>query len=498
MADINKSFSLKVLADVTAYQAELAKIPGVTEKQAAAAALRMEREMVKAAKATGAAAQAAASGGADALGKSFGQAKEQVALVAAGASRISPELGAAVNAASSVLGVFKAMASPAGAIAAAGTLAAAAWVKFSGDVAESEQRMNDAAKTAIKAQLGIIDSGYYVNQALEAQDKASLLKRKGTWVQFARDYAEIFSLGGLNPIANAVLKKLDEYEQGIQRNITALEGMRDRNIELARSEQEVEKARRSSSKAVQVQIADVKELAQVQMESAEEVTAVKIAALHDQVDAAFAAAADEMRAAEQAAALEMQMAREKSELQKDTALDTAAALSSVIKSVFGENKAAMYATAIIDTAVAVAAALANPPGPPYSIPQSIAAGAAGAAQVATIASTNIAHSGLAFDPSSGSRQAMAPDESVWKLRKNEAVLTRRGVEGLGGYGQVRRLNAGQAPGMGGRFVGVTQWKHKAMDAAIGENVARPAAVRTEMKAIASTSGRVGHRLRSTT
>lgn len=182
--------------------------------------------------------------------------------------------------------------------------------------------------------------------------------------------------------------------------------------------------------------------------------------------------------------------------QVDIALNTASALSDIIQSVFGENKAAQYASAIINTAVAVAGALANPPYPPYSIPQAIAAGAAGGAQVAAIASTNIAHSGLGFNPASAGQ--MAPDEMPWKLRKNEGVLTERGVNAVGGYAQVRRLNAGQAPGMGGRFVGITKFQHKAFDATLGANLARPAAARTEIKAIAQTGGRVGHRIRSST
>jgi len=53
------------------------------------------------------------------------------------------------------------------------------------------------------------------------------------------------------------------------------------------------------------------------------------------------------------------------------------------------QKAIGISTAVIETAVAVNKALANPPGPPFSIPQALAAGAFGALRVATIAAQPI-------------------------------------------------------------------------------------------------------------
>lgn len=524
LADINKSFSLKVLADVTAYQQELAKIPGVTEKQAAAAALRMEREMVKAAKATGAAAQAAASGGADALGKSFGQAKEQVALVAAGAAKISPELGLAVNTASAALGVIKSMVSPVGLVTAAVTAGGAAWVKFSGDVDKAMDRQNEAAKNAIKAQLGIVDSGAFLNRALEAQDKVSLLERKGQWIAFAKDYVEIFSLGGLNPIAQAGLDRLQKLEQAQADAITSAKASRDRNIELAKSAIDVAEAKKKEEEATKKATAAAKEAA----EQAADAHAKYIEDLNERRDEEKALRKEQQRIekeAEEAAAAqakftndtiqaeqeasfdmydqfleqqdeEKRKAKETADARLATAQNLAGSMMGVAAAVFGDSKEIAMAEAAMNTASAVIAALKNPPGPPFSIVNAVAAGAMGAAQIAKIASTNVAHSGLAFDPSAGSRQAMAPDETPWKLRKNEGVLTARGVQGLGGYNQVRRLNAGQSPSMGSSFVGITQFKHKMLDATIGPNIARPAAARTEIKAIAASGGRVGHRLRS--
>jgi len=60
---------------------------------------------------------------------------------------------------------------------------------------------------------------------------------------------------------------------------------------------------------------------------------------------------------------------------------------------FEFNKAVNIGNALIQTSLAVATALANPPGPPFSIPQAIGAGIFGAAQVAAIASQPFKSSG---------------------------------------------------------------------------------------------------------
>ena len=61
---MSKEIRLSVIAETRKYQAEMAKIPGVTEKQAARAAIKFEREMSKAqAKAAAQAAKAAKKSG---------------------------------------------------------------------------------------------------------------------------------------------------------------------------------------------------------------------------------------------------------------------------------------------------------------------------------------------------------------------------------------------------------------------------------------------------
>lgn len=63
------------------------------------------------------------------------------------------------------------------------------------------------------------------------------------------------------------------------------------------------------------------------------------------------------------------------------------------------EKAIAIIQATIQTALSVAKALANPPGPPASIPQAIAAGALGAVQIATIAAQKFAQGGMIQGPS---------------------------------------------------------------------------------------------------
>ena len=61
---------------------------------------------------------------------------------------------------------------------------------------------------------------------------------------------------------------------------------------------------------------------------------------------------------------------------------------------FKKDKAFSIAQITIDTARAVAGALANPPSPPFSIPQAVAAGVFGAAQIAAVAAQKFEKGGI--------------------------------------------------------------------------------------------------------
>jgi hypothetical protein len=464
--ELDQSFRLKVLGDISDYQSKMSQIPGVTQKQAAAAALRMEREMVKAAANTGKAAQAAAKGGATELGKTFGQAKEQVALVAAGAARIDPELGAVVNTGSAVVGVLKSMVSPVGLFTAAVTTAAGVMVKFQGDIDTAEEKANESAKNAIKAQLGIVDSGYYVNQALEAQDKVSLEKRKGAWVGFARDYAEIFSLGGLNPIANAVLKKLDEYEAGVQANIKSLEGLRDRNIELAQSQMEVNEAKKKGKKD------DVELDPKQQAEYAENQKKYDEAFLKRDEEIAKRKAKraelDERRAKVQkdVDAAQQKMdddAKAAAEVSRDAWLNAFGEINGAIGQMFGNSKASAIATAGVNIALGATKTIAEL-GFPAAIPALVGLAASGAAQLQQINKQSFSptfHSGGIFGPSSPRGDGDVPFSGGTAQTGEGAILNRSTVARLGRRG-VDELNRGGASG--GRAVTASVFGHRVMDA----------------------------------
>jgi tape measure domain-containing protein len=72
----------------------------------------------------------------------------------------------------------------------------------------------------------------------------------------------------------------------------------------------------------------------------------------------------------------------------NTALGAASAMTGALTQLFKDNKAVAIANAVINTAEAITAALKNPPGPPFSYVYAAAAAVAGAAQIATIVSTN--------------------------------------------------------------------------------------------------------------
>jgi TP901 family phage tail tape measure protein len=82
-----------------------------------------------------------------------------------------------------------------------------------------------------------------------------------------------------------------------------------------------------------------------------------------------------------------QMVRKVEEENRNNITSTASLLASTLTTVFGKSKAAGIAAAIINTAVGITNALAKLP-PPYSWAQAALIAASGAAQIATIRSTN--------------------------------------------------------------------------------------------------------------
>jgi len=131
--------------------------------------------------------------------------------------------------------------------------------------------------------------------------------------------------------------------------------------------------------------------------------------------------------------------------------------------VFNMQKALGIAEAGIRTAVSVAAALAQPPGPPTTIPFGILAGVLGGAQIAAIA----AEPPPSFHVGGMVAQA-APDEINARLLRSEAVLSPQGVRAAGGEDGVRQLNRGG--GGGQQIVSVLQVRSRTVDAMISDNL----------------------------
>jgi hypothetical protein len=118
---------------------------------------------------------------------------------------------------------------------------------------------------------------------------------------------------------------------------------------------------------------------------------------------------------------------------------------------FELTKALQIAQITINTAGAVAQALASSP-PPFNAIAAIAAGAAGAVQLATVqATTPKFHKGGLIGQ---------PDESMAVVRAGEAVLNPIGRSMLGDNA-IREANAGISQGHGGAVQIV--YKHKSFD-----------------------------------
>lgn len=104
-----------------------------------------------------------------------------------------------------------------------------------------------------------------------------------------------------------------------------------------------------------------------------------------------------------------------------------------------KEKALAIIQTIIQTALAVSRALANPPGPPFSIPQAIAAGIQGAAQTALIAAQPLATGGIVGRTVQGEpiRTLRNGDNVLTTLRRGEVVLNARQQAILGGAATFR-------------------------------------------------------------
>ena len=122
---------------------------------------------------------------------------------------------------------------------------------------------------------------------------------------------------------------------------------------------------------------------------------------------------------------------------------------------FEEEQALAIAQAIMNTAVGVTSALKKGVA---GIPAALLVGAEGALQVAAIRSQTMHAGGMVGG---------TPDERPANLLTGEAVITRAGVDALGGSAGVNSINGG---GGGAPQVIVVQYKHRVLDIAIKDQL----------------------------
>jgi hypothetical protein len=141
---------------------------------------------------------------------------------------------------------------------------------------------------------------------------------------------------------------------------------------------------------------------------------------------------------------------------------------------FEEEQALAIAQAVMNTAVGVTSALKKGVA---GIPAALLVGAEGALQVAAIRSQTMHAGGIV---------GSTPDERPANLLTGEAVITRAGVDALGGSAGVNSINSGasMAP-----IVVVNQYKHRSLDVQIRDQL------RSDSALTRATAGgqRMGHR-----
>lgn len=152
---------------------------------------------------------------------------------------------------------------------------------------------------------------------------------------------------------------------------------------------------------------------------------------------------------------------------------------------FRVAQSAAVAQATINTALAVSQALAHIP-PPANIPAAIAAGIAGAAQVAVIAT----QSPPEF-PRGGLIRAehLSADHGLVGVQAGEGVVSRRGMQRLGEDG-LARLNRGEPPAPM-FIVNEQRYRHRIFDRFVRDNILRPGPLGNAV----SDDGAIGHSVR---
>lgn len=223
-------------------------------------------------------------------------------------------------------------------------------------------------------------------------------------------------------------------------------------------------------------------------------TEAEKAYLHE-LDKLRAENADKEAERQKKAADEAQRMREREIASYDQSASQIADASAQLADVMGENhreaamafyavsKAAALTQVAISTAVAIGKA--NELGPPASYIAMAAAGAVGAAQVATIAATPPP----SFHIGTGTvGDGARVDEINARLQYREAVASRQGADILG-RDNIDRANSGRAPRYGGDAPAVIRYRHKEYNEFIRDNIRQGGPLREAL----SAGKNIGHR-----
>jgi hypothetical protein len=320
----------------------------------------------------------------------------------------------------------------------------------------ADERAAAAAAAKADADRAAADAARAAEQAEREKERA-----QATYTRTVIDYAE--AMRSLTADQRSSVSEEERILAAGQQRLRQLDELAQRTKYLALTNAEAEAAQTAAAEArVQIeqdvaeQIAAVREKARqdeaakaTEAREAEAAAALENAQLIAQgigsvgqgLDALASSSADSLGRLQQQLAdqSEMLTASEKAALQERVAAQRNAAIQA-----FEVAKAAKLAEAIINTAAAVTASLPNPIA-------AAVAGAAGAAQVATIAAQQPAFH-------SGGIVGAPPDEVNARLVRGEGVLSRSGVNAIGGEQAVRAANAGiqQTP----TVVAINQYRHQ--------------------------------------
>jgi hypothetical protein len=331
----------------------------------------------------------------------------------------------------------------------------------------ADERAAAAAAAKADADRAAADAARAAEQAEREKERA-----QATYTRTVIDYAE--AMRSLTADQRSSVSEEERILAAGQQRLRQLDELAQRTKYLALTNAEAEAAQTAAAEArVQIeqdvaeQIAAVREKARqdeaakaTEAREAEAAAALENAQLIAQgigsvgqgLDALASSSADSLGRLQQQLAdqSEMLTASEKAALQERVAAQRNAAIQA-----FEVAKAAKLAEAIINTAAAVTASLPNPIA-------AAVAGAAGAAQVATIAAQQPAFH-------SGGIVGAPPDEVNARLVRGEGVLSRSGVNAIGGEQAVRAANAG-IPQTPQPMVIVQQYRHRVYNDFIRQNL----------------------------